>query len=150
MKGGNDVAKRRVFVLLLHAYHNFNYKPFEKYQPLVIKVQATERACHPHGVMAKSKYSTFSVSTWDLEVCLMCIFLPFFGDRYQLAGLHQDTRKSLNMPRFLCDHSGRGFRGIRLMLLLICMETASGFSGISIWDGRKEREDNVVFSTSVT
>ena len=34
------------------------------------------------------------------------------------------------MHRALCDHSGRGFRVIRQMLILINIVTAGGFPGI--------------------
>ena len=45
------------------------------------------------------------------------------------------------MPRVPCDHSGRGFRGIRQLLPCKSVATAGGFPGIPVRNSRKERED---------
>ena len=43
-----------------------------------------------------------------------------------------------NLSRVLCDHSGRGFRGICQLLLLICMARAGSFPWIPAWNRHKE------------
>ena len=54
-----------------------------------------------------------------------------------LCGAKLDT--SLGFPG-IPDRSGRGFQGVRQLLLLIFMATAGGFPGIPVWNGHKERE----------
>ena len=61
-------------------------------------------------------------------------------DMTWLGRLHCMTRNPVSIyPCVLCDHSGREFRGIRQLLLLIYMATAGGFPGIPVRNGRKER-----------
>ena len=47
-----------------------------------------------------------------------------------------------NQTRVFGDHSKRGFRGIRQLLLLIYMATTGGFPGIPVRNGRKEHVAN--------
>ena len=46
---------------------------------------------------------------------------------------------SIKYPLVLCDHFGREFQGICQLLLSKPIATTSGFPGIHIWNGDKER-----------